>query len=715
MRINRSISSNQTTIIPKYLVVSHTYNLKQIFKYIETNLNDSISLVNKPFAKSNFYISPSLRVKFVDNQIDESAALYISSAKKLFLMDSFGTRLYAKFKDINFNLDQLPTLLDKLSLERTHSQEGDYFFITRDWQGNPLPIYANNGDINTSSLDRETTASLKLSLRYIYNNISFALNSSSAKYMPDNFTLPINSTSFNLINLNTTKEQDSPPSQGLFDDFKIDAKFLYLGGAFIGALGLAYTYYNSYHQRANRLEQNLATTIITELSNPKHISEENSFDVAAAQNLVHEDSSNELKHELTAEAEPQKSSIQSPLEENDPFTDCLTASSSSKTSTPNKDEQVEDRLTPITTSFSSSDLGPDSAQITSLNSGVQVTPIVRQESDFVAIAEDSILAPNSYGSYEFVSPTKPEFTSPQAKNSKEAIDKAISKLKKNHYPYKDYLKEFDLILDNTNMIYLTSIDKDKIPRLFDQTLNNKNIINMYGANGGFHDIYKSYKETQNQKTIDSLKLPELTKENIEYIFIESKDIKQAYIRYVVKAMTILIAANAASSIPGAEAIDLNAVFDNFETIDKSKKVDLIATKLISSAYEKISEYAETAKVISKSIICRGISYSVATFTYDKTSIIDGKTKAIDLTTNALCNYAIDLATNFKLPSSKTIVKDTKEVAVATTCYEISNRLAENSDDHATKFAIYMTTPSICNLIIEGSDKALEMVGEITSL
>ena len=696
MRTKKSISSNQTTIIPKPLVISHTYNLKQLFKYIETSLNDSISLLNQPFTKNNFYIYPSLRVKFVNNQIDESTALYVSSNKKLFLMDSFGTRLYAKFKDINFNLDQLPILLDKLSLEKTHSQEGDYFFITRDWQGNPLPIYANNGDINSSFLDQETTASLKLSLRYIYNNISFALNSSSAKYIPDNFTLPINSTSFNLINFNTTKEKDSPSSQSLFNAFKIDTKLLYLGGTFIAALGLAYSYYR-FHQRANALSSIVTNLIIEDL----HITSTSSQDTS--KNSASESDSTEIavpidKTQVSTAASEENGNELASIETNS-IADFHTVSTPSRDNTPN----IDDRLTPIITSFSDSDLGPDSTLITPLSSGVKVTPLTR--GDFVAISEYT--TPNSYGSYEMISqnptPIKPQVA------SKEAIDKALSRF---IYRFKGqfdkYLEEFKLLSDSMHQIHSNEITEYEMKKKLDQAHHNKKIINMFGIDG-FVDIYESRKNKSNEALKTSIHLPELTEQEVEYIFKTSINYKESYIRYLVKAITLIITAEAIASVPRAEAIDSNESI-TLDSTFSSKTLDLM-----NSVYEKVSGYVEVSKTVSKSIICRGISYSVATFTYEKTNIIDGKTKAIDLTTNALCNYAIDLVTSFRLPSSKTIAKDTKEVAVATTCYEVSNRLAENSDDHLTKFAIYMTTPSICNLMIEGSDKALEMVGEISSL
>jgi hypothetical protein len=202
-------SSDNETVIKKELVMPYTLNEKQNLQYIASSLNKYLSTNNDFYEKTNFHKQPALRLKFINSNLDDSFALYISLDKKLYILDSFGTRLYGKFNDKKFDLNQLPALLNKLSLQEAKTESGTFFFAQTNLEGEKLLMPATIEDIGTSYLDQEITSSLKPYSRDIHNNISFALNVSSTKYMPVEFILPINSTSFNLMNFNVTKKEES--------------------------------------------------------------------------------------------------------------------------------------------------------------------------------------------------------------------------------------------------------------------------------------------------------------------------------------------------------------------------------------------------------------------------------------------------------------------------------------------------------------------------
>ena len=200
------ISSGNETKISEKLISLYTSNVKKNLQYLASSLNEYISISDKTYVKANFYKQPALRLKFINSNLDDSFALYISLDKKLYILDSFGTRFYAKFNDKKFDLNQLPALLNKLSLQEAIREDGTFFFAQTNLEGKKLLMPATIEDIGTSHLDQEITSSLKPYLRDVHNNISFALNTSSTKLMPVAFNLPINSTSFNLMNFNVTSE-----------------------------------------------------------------------------------------------------------------------------------------------------------------------------------------------------------------------------------------------------------------------------------------------------------------------------------------------------------------------------------------------------------------------------------------------------------------------------------------------------------------------------
>ncbi len=112
--------------------------------------------------------------------------------------------------------------------------------------------------------------------------------------------------------------------------------------------------------------------------------------------------------------------------------------------------------------------------------------------------------------------------------------------------------------------------------------------------------------------------------------------------------------------------------------------------------------------ISKVIICGGVTYLAY-----RNHAYDGKMQAISLSTNALCNYVFDLATNFRLPSHETIAQDTKKALVSGACYEAGYQLASNVDGIIIKQFVHLATQSLCNnAAVEQAENAIEMIGEV---
>ncbi|MEK6733992.1 MAG: hypothetical protein AABY27_02665, partial [Pseudomonadota bacterium] len=181
---NITNNSNSTYVAKKHLAEYFVFIndiIQHCYDKLESSAKEDFILVNDEmkYSSQNKFISPSLVLKFVNNDINKAFALTLKE-DSLYLVYNFGSFKLATVNNKEFKLDKFITILEEFDLEL----EGDYLFTKKDHKVNEFILPANSTDViealddNFAEIRDKMIESLRINsvinLKELYElNISF--------------------------------------------------------------------------------------------------------------------------------------------------------------------------------------------------------------------------------------------------------------------------------------------------------------------------------------------------------------------------------------------------------------------------------------------------------------------------------------------------------------------------------------------------------------